>query len=84
MSKRLVLFTCGFLASLLFAAMLVLIMWLGKWEVATQPLRLNYFGEALLAVLAIAALFGAGALIGHLKTITMKAGPVEASLSGDD
>jgi hypothetical protein len=83
-NKR-ILFVGGYLTALAFVAGLVLILWLGHWHISTQPLRLNFLGEAMLAFIAVAALFGLGVLMhGGLRGISFKAGPVEASLNGED
>lgn len=85
MNKHVVAFIALGIVHLLAAAALVLVMWKGAWGVNTEALRLEYFGKALLSLIGVDALFGAGILIaGPLRNITFKAGPVEASLNGDD
>ena len=84
MSRHLFLLALGYVVTLLLAAALVLILWKGGWQVNTETLRIGYLGEALLSSYGLLALFGAGGLIGHLKSISLKAGPVEADMSGDD
>ena len=84
MSKHLFLLALGFLATLLLATGITLILWKGGWQLSTEALRIGYLGEALLSSFGLLGLFAAGGLIGHLKSISLKAGPIQADLAGDD
>lgn len=85
MRKSSILFVLGYLSALLATAALVSLLWKGGWQVSTEALRLDYLGKALLSFVGLAALFGGGILIaGPLRNISIKAGPVECSIDGDD
>lgn len=76
-------FRIAWLISLGLAGAMGLVMWLG-WA-GNEAERIDWFGHAWLLMIGMAALFGVGELIaGPLRKITLKAGPVELNIDGDD
>lgn len=84
MPRSPILLAGAFSSLLLFATGLVLILWLGHWAITTETQRLGYLGVGLITALALVGFALALGFIGHLKSLAVKVGPLDATLDGDD